>query len=84
MEKSLTVIGSMLIIASTMLVACNTEETTEPESKNDEVETGQNNDEDNVLAEGEFDDQLDLAIGDTGRVDTLSGAYGVTVDMSNY
>ncbi|MGN7312384.1 hypothetical protein ACTHQ4_14915 [Alkalicoccobacillus gibsonii] len=79
MEKSLTVISSMLI-ALIVLVACNTEETPEPESESNEVETDQSDKENNVLAEGEFDDQLDLAIGDTGRVDTLSGAYGVTVD----
>ncbi|MBM0066642.1 hypothetical protein [Alkalicoccobacillus gibsonii] len=47
------------------------------EVSSEETET---DDEDNVLAKGEFDDQLELAIGDTGRVDTLSGAYGVTVD----
>ncbi|MEY8749544.1 hypothetical protein [Alkalicoccobacillus gibsonii] len=79
MEKSLTVISSMLI-ASTVLVACNTEETPEPESESNEVETDQSDEEDNILAEGEFDNQLDLVIGDTGRVDTLTGAYGVTVD----
>ena len=81
-----------ILFASTgFLVACgdtneqrsiegNSEETTEPKTESGEVETDQSDDEDNVLAEGEFDNQLDLVIGDTGRVDTLSGAYGVTVD----
>lgn len=45
-----------------------------------EADDNTENDPEGVLGDGEFEDQLELGIGETGNVETLIGRYSVTVN----
>ncbi|MEK4563632.1 DUF4352 domain-containing protein [Alkalihalobacillus sp. FSL R5-0424] len=82
MQKSKWVVPFILL--ASLLAACSddhsveqsesqTTEQTEAAGESSEQANEEASEDTNVLAEGEYEDQLDLSIGDTGTVETLLG-----------
>lgn len=86
--KKLVNVVSLFAATSVVLIACSNEESqpsneetnTEQASTNDSNLDEETDSEESALAEGSYENQLDLRIGETGTVETTIGVYSVTVN----
>ncbi|WP_413377891.1 hypothetical protein [Alkalihalobacillus sp. 1P02AB] len=94
MKKMMTAVG-VIFLAGSLLAACNSdegtdtrEETTDEGTSNELVDEGENEEDNETDSEAsgggmssdqDFNDQLDLGIGDTAQISSNQGAYEITI-----
>ena len=79
-------LSTFIVATFAVLVACNNDEPSASEETTREVNDEMNemdetdSDESEAMADEEFNDQLDLRIGDTGTVESTTGLYEITLN----